>query len=100
MSIAAAAHGKWFARIEIGGEGGGIGDGGWEEPEPMYLEVVAWDDEGHAMVVNAEGGCLRRASEMDGFNGLATALEKDAVVVSDGLGGDDDGDEDDGEEFA
>ncbi|MFF1292889.1 MULTISPECIES: hypothetical protein [unclassified Streptomyces] len=102
MSITAAPHGMWFARVEIR-EGGGVDDGGWGEPEPVYLEVVAWDDEGHAMVVNFEGGCLRRANEIDGFSGLATAFEKDAVGVSDGLdddGVDDDGDEDLGEEFA
>ncbi|MEU2434036.1 hypothetical protein ABZ611_31895 [Streptomyces sp. NPDC007861] len=93
MSMIAAPHGKWFARVEVKDEGDG-----WEEPEPVYLEVVAWDGEGHAMVVNVEGGCLRRASEMNGFNGLATALEKDAVVVPDDEGGDDLvdlGDEDD-----
>lgn len=87
MSMIAAPHGKWFARVEIGGEGE---DDGWEEPEPVYLEVVAWDGEGHAMVVNAEGGCLRRASELGGFNGLATAFEKDAVVVPDENGDGDD----------
>lgn len=98
MSITAAPHGKWFARIEVKDES--VDDGGWGEPEPVYLEVVAWDDEGHAMVVNVEGGCLRRASEMDGFNGLATALEKDSAGVD---GADDEGQggaDDEGEGFA
>lgn len=92
----AAPHGKWFARVEIR-EGGGVDEGGWGEPEPVYLEVVAWDGEGHAMVVNFEGGCLRRANEIDGFSGLATAFEKDAVGVLDDEGGDEFADLDDDE---
>lgn len=71
----AALQGKWFARIEVEGEDEDWGD------EATYLEVIAWDGEGHALVIDFTGGCLKRANEVKGFERLATAFEKDAVVT-------------------
>ncbi|MCM1946387.1 hypothetical protein NC315_13510 [Streptomyces sp. G2] len=109
MSMLAAPQAKWFARFEVeqvetvdettvdewdGDEW--VGDEteeeeGEEEVVPVvstdYREVVAWDGEGHAMVVDFSGGRLRRANEMEGFSGLATKFEWEAV----GAGDDDEG---------
>ncbi|MFF4869880.1 hypothetical protein [Streptomyces sp. NPDC000961] len=108
MSMLAAPREKWFARFEVerGETEDETAVDEWEEPEgeesdetdaageeweddgeevvaetvPMdYREVVAWDGEGHAMVVDFSGGRLRRANEMAGFSGLATWFEWKAV---------------------
>ncbi|MGW1398462.1 hypothetical protein ACWCRF_07220 [Streptomyces sp. NPDC002405] len=68
----AAPQGKWFARVESEGEDEAWGD------EPTFLEVIAWDGEGHALVIDFTGGCLKRANEVKGFERLATAFERDA----------------------
>ncbi|MFD9077553.1 hypothetical protein [Streptomyces erythrochromogenes] len=99
-----AARGTWFARFDVSGLGaGGVGsvggngeddggngpgDDGWGELDAQadqgstYFEVVAWDAEGHALIVNVQAGCLRRANEVPGFTGLASAMEATAPSVS------------------
>ncbi|MFF9979857.1 hypothetical protein [Streptomyces erythrochromogenes] len=100
MSLISAQRGTWFARFEVGAGlegGGGDGEGDdWGELDSAdetgsaysYSEIVAWDAEGHALIVNVQGGCLRRANEVPGFTGLATAME--ATAPPDGDAGDDD----------
>lgn len=83
-----AVRGTWFARFDVGDAGDVGGDDGWGELESgaeqgsMYFEVVAWDGEGHALIVNVQAGCLRRANEVPGFTGLATAMEATAAPVA------------------
>lgn len=81
--VIAAPQGKWFARVEMEEEDDGWGD------EPTYLEVIAWDGEGHALVIDFTGGCLKRANEVKGFERLTTALERDAETTAGGEGEDD-----------
>ncbi|MFF0552010.1 hypothetical protein ACFYUL_23980 [Streptomyces sp. NPDC004311] len=94
MSLIGAVRGSWFARFDVsavggvGGDGEGNGDDEWGELDAeaeqgsTYFEVVAWDAEGHALIVNVQAGCLRRANEVPGFTGLATAMEATGPSVS------------------
>ncbi|MFK4146241.1 hypothetical protein [Streptomyces sp. NPDC004065] len=64
----AAPHGKWFARFKGDGEIAG-------EEEFSYEPVVAWSDEGHALIVGYEEGTLFRANIVGTFAGIAEAEE-------------------------
>ncbi|MFE3860939.1 hypothetical protein ACFXPT_10920 [Streptomyces goshikiensis] len=87
MAMIAAERGAWFARFEVGesaggwGAGqGGEGDDGWEELDGevvgSFAEVIAWDGEGYALVVDRETGRLGRAAEREGFAGMCDAADK------------------------
>ncbi|MEV5015396.1 hypothetical protein ACIGW1_18495 [Streptomyces sp. NPDC053780] len=64
MAMISAGHGKWFARFrqdEVG--------------EFAYEPVIAWDDEGHALIIGHEEGSLYRANIVQTFAGIADAEE-------------------------
>ncbi|MCX4800577.1 hypothetical protein OG594_02630 [Streptomyces sp. NBC_01214] len=73
MTLIAAVPGTWFARFE-----GREGDDEWGELDGglMHSEVIAWDGEGFALVVDRETGRLGRAAEREGFAGMCDAVEK------------------------
>lgn len=85
----AAERGAWFARFQVGESGvvGAEGDGtddGWGELEGrvVYCEVIAWDGEGYALVVDRETGRLGRAAEREGFAGMCDGREKAEAEIT------------------
>ncbi|MEU2830185.1 hypothetical protein ABZ667_16170 [Streptomyces lavendulae] len=90
MTLIAAERGAWFARFRADGAEGGDGDDGWGdvgvEAVGSFAEVIAWDGEGYALVVDRETGRLGRAAEREGFAGMCDSVEKaEAETTADEL---------------
>lgn len=73
-----AGHEKWFARYER--ESGDE----WEQEVAgtAYEPVIAWDGEGYALVLDAQGGKLVRACGVQGFAGVCDATEAAVATMS------------------
>ncbi|MFD5650962.1 hypothetical protein [Streptomyces sp. NPDC127039] len=81
MTMISAERGAWFARIQADGSEGD--DDGWaEEIGIVHTPVIAWDDEGYALVVNEDAGRLARAVSVDGFVTICDAVEKAELEMS------------------